>query len=86
MQVDNVYLVDKVYFVYFYKRGNIIPLMVSDDCQPKVKRHVKEELEGLDFVRKHSFSKIVEILLLFYKDHKKEFIKWQTKKNKTKNK
>lgn len=75
-----VYLVDYVYFVYIYKKGILNSLMVGDVCQPKVKRNVKEEIENLEFVRKHSFSRIVEILLLFYKDHKKEFKEWYKKK------
>ena len=60
-----------------YKRGNLISFMVGDDCQPKIKRDLKEELDELKFVmRKKSLSEVVETLFLFYKAHKKEFKEW----------
>ena len=59
--------------------------MVSGDCQTRIKRRVKEDLQNLDFVRKDSDSDIVETLISFYKSHKSLFDKWRMKKQKKKN-
>jgi len=51
--------------------------MVGDDCQTKIKKDVKGELEELKFVfREKSISGVIKTLFLFYKSHKKEFKKW----------
>ncbi len=45
-------------------------------------KRVKERLQNLEFVKKHSDEKIVETLIDFYEEHKPNFKKWQTKKAK----
>ena len=46
-------------------------------------KRVINRLENLEFVKKHSNEKIVEILMDFYEEHKPHFKKWQ-KPNKVK--
>jgi hypothetical protein len=43
-------------------------------------KRIKERLQNLDFVKKHTDEKIVEILMDFYDGNKSQFKKWQTKK------
>ena len=58
--------------------------MVNDDCQTKLKRAVKDKLDGLEFVkRKETYSQTIETLTAFYEGNKKLFEKW-TKKQKKK--
>jgi hypothetical protein len=57
--------------------------MVGEDCQVRIKKLIKQDLENLEFVRKkHSYSQIVNLLICFYKDNKGGFEKWQKNKNK----
>ncbi len=43
-------------------------------------KRVIARLENLDFVRKQSNEKIVEILMDFYEENKPQFEKWRKKK------
>ena len=43
-------------------------------------KRIKERLQNLDFVKKHSDEKIIETLVDFYEDNKLQFEKWKTKK------
>ena len=45
-------------------------------------KRLKERLQNLEFVKKHSDEKIVEILMDFYEENKPQFKTWQTKKTK----
>ena len=45
-------------------------------------KRVKERLQNLEFVKKHSDEKIVETLMDFYEEHKPQFKTWQTEKTK----
>ena len=45
-------------------------------------KRVKVRLQNLEFVKKHSDEKIVEILMDFYEENKPQFKTWQTKKTK----
>lgn len=44
-------------------------------------KEIKKKLQNLDFVRKQSDEKIIEILMNFYEDNKGQFEKWNKKKN-----
>ena len=43
-------------------------------------KRIKERLQNLEFVKKHTDEKIVEALMDFYEAHKTEFEKWNKKK------
>lgn len=42
-------------------------------------QRLKARLQNLEFVRKHSDEKIVEILMDFYEENKQQFEKWKKK-------
>lgn len=43
-------------------------------------KRIKERLQNLEFVKKHTDEKIVEALMDFYEAHKTQFEKWNKKK------
>jgi len=43
-------------------------------------KRIKDRLQNLEFIRKNSDEKTVEILMDFYEVHKSYFKKWQTPK------
>tara|TARA_B100002003_G_C13826387_1_gene406443 strand:+ start:291 stop:452 length:162 start_codon:yes stop_codon:yes gene_type:complete len=53
--------------------------MREQDPNIKVKKEVKEKLENLDFVKKHTNSEIIGMLIKFYESHKNIFKKWKKK-------
>ena len=46
-------------------------------------KRIKERLQNLEFVKKHTDEKIVEALMDFYEEHKPQFEKWNNQKKKT---
>lgn len=44
-------------------------------------KRLKDRLKNLDFVRKQSDEKIVEILMDFYEGNKEEFVKWKKRRD-----
>jgi len=53
-----------------------------EDIQTRIKKDVRKRLENLDFVRKQSYSEIIDLLVTFYENNKEAFKKWQEQKNK----
>lgn len=43
-------------------------------------KRLKNRLQNLDFVRKHTDEKIIETLMNFYEENKPKFEKWKNKK------
>ena len=50
------------------------------DSPLSIKKETKERLKNLDFVKKNTWGEIIEILVDFYEENKKEFKKWRKKK------
>ena len=47
------------------------PLKKRKDATLGISIEIKEKLGNLDFVKKHSYNKILEVLMDFYEEHKK---------------
>lgn len=45
-----------------------------------IKKSIKDKLQNLDFVKKHSDEQIIELLMDFYEDNKDKFERWLKKK------
>jgi hypothetical protein len=56
--------------------------MPDEPSSIRMLKSKKKRLHNLDFVKKQSDEKIVEILMDFCEENKKEFEKWWKKKNK----
>tara|TARA_Y100000034_G_scaffold82897_1_gene99292 strand:- start:1267 stop:1437 length:171 start_codon:yes stop_codon:yes gene_type:complete len=56
--------------------------MREQDPAIKLRTEIKEKLENLDFVRKHTHSQIIENLIEFYEEYKGVFEKWMKEKKK----
>jgi len=58
--------------------------MPDDRSSIAMCKRIKERLKNLDFVKKHSDEKIVEVLIDFYEAHKPNFEKWNKPKKEKK--
>lgn len=60
------------------------PKKERKDAPMSIRKETKERLDDLDFVKKISYSKILETLMDFYEAHKPQFEKWNNQKEQKK--